>query len=110
MATNFRQVGEVLHYEVQASDNIKSGDLVAVNDVVGVAINDGVEGELLAVSVQGVYEVPVPAAAGTIAQGKEVYYDTTAKEITLTPTGNILIGWAWEAGDAGETVPVKLRF
>ena len=110
MATNFRQEGKVLHYLVQAGDNIKSGDLVAVNDVVGVAITDGVEGELLAVSVEGVYEVEVPAAAGNISQGKAVYFDAGAKEITLTPGSNIQIGWAWEDGAPGEVVPVKLRF
>ena len=110
MATNFIQLGEVLHYVAQAGDDIKSGDLVAVNDVVGVAITDGIEGELLAVSVQGVYEVPVPAASGNIAQGKTVYYDATAKEITLTATSNLFIGWAWEDGAPGEVVPVKLRF
>ena len=43
--------GEVLHYRVQTGDNIKSGDLVAVNDVVGVAVTNGEPEELLAVSV-----------------------------------------------------------
>ena len=56
------------------------------------------------------YEVPVPTATGNVAQGKNVYYDRTAKEITLTPTGNILIGYAWEDGEPGGTVPVKIMF
>ena len=110
MATNFREAGEALHYAVQPGDKIKSGDLVNVEDVVGVAITDGVVGELLAVSVEGVYEAPVPAAAGSIAQGKAVYYDKTEKEITLTPTGNLFIGYAWEDGSAGGVVPIKLAF
>ena len=109
MATNFRQVGDVLHYIPQEGEEIKSGDLVVVNDVAGVAITDGVVGELLAVSVTGVYEVPVPAAVGDIAQGKSVYYDTTEKEITLDEEDAVLIGYAWDDGAAGGTVNVRLK-
>jgi len=70
MAKNLVQDGKVLHYAVKPTDSIKSGDLVAVEDVVGVAITDGKAGELLAVSVEGVYDIPVPAASGTIIRGK----------------------------------------
>ena len=108
MATNFVQKGEALHYLVKAGDNIKSSDLVAVGQVVGIAITDGVEGELLAVSVEGVYSVPVPVAVGDIAQGAFIYYDSTTKEIT-TDDGDLLVGWAWEASAAG-FVPVKLMY
>lgn len=109
MATNFLQKGEALTYRVQEGDNIKSGDLVAVNDVVGVAITDGVVGELLAVSVQGVYNVPHPAAVGEINQGNSVYYDPDTKEITLDDE-KLFIGWAWEDGIPDDIVPVKLAF
>ena len=107
---NFRQVGEVLHYIPKTGEVIKSNDLVAVGDVVGVAITDGVVGELLAVSVTGVYDVPVPTAAGQITQGDTIYYDKTAKEITRTASGNIFAGFAWADADPGEDVPLRLRF
>ena len=106
---NFVQKGEVLHYEVQPTDEIKSGDLVAVGDVVGVATTDGEAGKMVAVSVQGVYSVPVPAAAGAIAQGKALYFNATAKEISADPSGNIAVGYAWDAGVPGGVVPVKLK-
>ena len=108
--TNFVQEGKVLHYVPKEGDNIKSGDLVAVENVVGVAVTDGKVGELLAVSVDGVYDVPVPVAAGRILQGKPVYYDKTAKEITLDAEDNVLVGYAWENGEPGGTVPVNLLF
>lgn len=117
MAINFKQHGEALHYVVQASDNIKSGDLVAVGSVVGVAITDGVEGEPLAVSVTGVYDVPVPAAVGEITQGTPVYFDPASKEITLDadngatpPVANVLAGYAWDDGEPGDWVPIRLIF
>ena len=109
MAANYKQDGKVLHYVVQSGDNIKSGDLVAVEDVVGVAMTDGEEGDLLAVSVEGVYGVPVPAAVGTVNQGVKVYYDPATKEITLDD-GDVFFGYAWETGEPGGVVPVKLLF
>ena len=106
MATNFLQKGESLHYKVQPTDNIKSGDIVLVGDVCGIAITDGIPGELLGVGMTGVYEVPVPASVGSIAQGTMVYYSKTDKEISLDDE-DILIGPAWEDGEPGDVVPVK---
>jgi len=110
MAKNLVQDGKVLHYAVKPTDSIKSGDLVAVEDVVGVAITDGKAGELLAVSVEGVYDIPVPAASGTINQGKKVYFNPTAKEISINPADSKAVGYAWETGQPGGTVPVKIQF
>jgi len=107
MAMNFLQHGEALHYKVQTGDNIKSGDMVAVGKVVGVAITDGKVGELLTVSVQGVYEIPVPEAAGEIKQGDALYFNATAKELT-TEDADVPAGFAWEDGAPGGVVPVKL--
>ena len=108
MASNYKQSGEILHYVVQAGDNIKSNDLVAVEDVVGVATTDGIVGELLAVNVTGVYSVPLPSAVGTVRQGMKLYYDPATKEITRTDT-DLFIGHAWE-DDADGYVSVKLLF
>ena len=112
---NFVQKGEVLHYEVQEGDVIKSGDMVAVGSVVGVATANPDRSGLVAISVQGVYNIPVPVAAGEISQGDKVYFNAAAKEITLAadngaspPVANLLAGFAWEDGDPGGVVPVKL--
>lgn len=108
MAKNFKQHGEALHYVVQASDNIKSGDLFAVNDVVGVAITDGVVGEEVAIHVQGVWEVPLPAALGDVPQGRRLFFNPATREVSLTAT-HIPIGHAWNAGTAGGTIHVALN-
>ena len=105
---NFIQKGEVLHYEVQDSDSIKSGDMVAIGKVVGIATTDGAPGRDIAISVQGVYSVPVPEAAGEIKQGDAVYFDKAKKELSLTATDNIPAGFAWEDGAPGGVVAVKL--
>ena len=104
---NFVQKGEALHYEVPEGATIKSGDMIAVGNVVGVATTDGVPGRLLAVSVQGVYEIPVPAAAGEIKQGDAVYFNAAAKELTVDDA-DVPAGFAWEDGAPGGVVPVKL--
>ena len=107
---NFVQTGQVLHYTPAAGSNIKSGDLVAVGSVVGVAVTDGVVGKLLAVSVTGVYNIPVPSTVAAITQGQAVYFNTTSKEITLTASGNVLAGYAWDAATASGVVPIRLIF
>jgi len=107
----FKQEGEVLHYVVPSGATIKSGDLVAVGDVVGVAVTDGVVGKLLALFVEGVYNVAKPVAVGAVTQGSKIYYDKTAKAITTTAGTNPLLGYAWENASASDTeVPVKLMF
>jgi predicted RecA/RadA family phage recombinase len=111
MAANFKREGKALHYLVPTGVAIKSGELVAVKDVVGVAITDGAEGELIALHSEGVFDIPVPALVGDIAQGKAIYYNATAKLIGLQIIdGYFHIGWAWDDGLAGGVVPVKLRF
>ena len=104
MATNFRQAGDVLHYTVPTSAVIKSGDVVVIGAVAGIAVTDGVPGRLLAVSMVGVYTVP--AGSATINQGAKVYWNTTAKEAVPT-TGDVYLGVAWE-DKVGGVVPVKL--
>lgn len=107
MAKNFVQEGKALHLLVEEGMDIKSGDLVAVNDVIGVAITDGVVGELLALHTEGVWNVNIPASVGDVEQGKAVYYDPSAMELSLDSTKKPL-GFAWADGAAGDVVPVKL--
>lgn len=83
--------------------------MVVVEDVVGVATTDGTKGELLAVSVEGVYEIPVPAEVGTVRQGVKVFYNKEEKEITLDETDNVFVGYAWADGEPGGVVPIKLK-
>lgn len=90
MIARYIQRGESIDY-VPGAD-VAAGDLVIVNDLVGVARLDIPAGTLGSVAVGGVYEMPKGAAA--IDFGKKAYWDTTNKVVTATATGNTLIGKA----------------
>lgn len=104
---NFIQKGDVLEYVVPAG-GVKSGDVVVAGTLVGVAVKDGVEGEVVAVNLTGVFELP--KATGAITQGAEVYWSTANKNITTTAADNVKIGNAFvAAASADATVRVRLR-
>lgn len=100
--------GGTLDYSV-GTEGVNSGDVVVVNDVAGVAMRTGKEGEIVAVCIEGVYSLPKGAAA--IPQGKKVYYNATDKNIVGTATGNTFVGYAWRnAAAADPLVDVKFSF
>ena len=88
MIAKYVQRGESIDYIPETP--VAAGDLVIVNDLVGVAKLDIASGELGALAVGGVYEFPKGSAA--IAFGKKAYWDATNKLVTATATGNTLIG------------------
>lgn len=104
---NFRQRGEVLDYVVPAG-TVKSGSLILAGALVCVATCDGVKDDVIACNLSGVYELP--KASGAIAQGVEVYWSVTNKNVTTTSTDNTLIGNAMNAAAAGDTtVNVRIK-
>ena len=106
MTTRYVQRGESIDYIPETP--VAAGDLVIVNDLVGVAKLDIAPGELGALAVGGVYEFPKGAAA--IAFGKKAYWDATNKVVTATATGNTLVGKAVnESAATDATVLVLLN-
>lgn len=100
--------GGTLDYSVGA-EGVKSGEIVIVGDVAGVAMRTGKEGETVALCIEGVYSLPKGTTA--IPQGKKVYYNTADKNIVGTATGNTFVGYAWSnAAAADQVVDVKLSF
>lgn len=92
-----------------AGDPIKSGDVVVMNDVAGVAMTDGKDGETIAVAVLGVFAVP--KGAGVIQQGQKVYFSAADKNVVATAEGNTFIGYAWAtATAAAPAIEVKFSF
>lgn len=103
---NYIQKGDVI--TVTAAAAIESGDAVVVGTKVGVAVKDAAIGEKVAVSLEGVYELP-KKAADNIAVGALCYWDADPGEITTTATDNTLAGIAFAAaGTSTTTVQVKL--
>lgn len=108
MATNFIQNGETITWTNGTGSAVASGDIVAINDLIGVALVDIAASASGAVGVKGVYELPAVTTAA-ISQGAKVYFDATAGKITPTATDNTLAGIAWEAKiQAGTVARVRL--
>lgn len=90
-----------------------SGGLSAVAGVVignlfGIAASNVLVGEQVAISTEGVYELPRLANA-VIAAGARVCRDDTAKQINVPATGCYPVGIAIEAaGNSVATVRVRL--
>ena len=100
------QDGKVLNHTVGAG--VVSGQAAKVGSAFGVYVNSGVSGEVVPLLTEGVVELPkdvsVIAGFGTL-----VYWDDTAKKVTITASTNIKIGYAIAAQLTGDaTVKVKL--
>lgn len=100
---------------VQKGDflNVTLGGTVAKNDVdvigtglLGVALDAGVSGEIIAYGIRGVYILPKVTAA-VIAQGEQVLWDVSAGKVDddqATPAaGDFLCGMAFEAKGSSDT-------
>jgi predicted RecA/RadA family phage recombinase len=105
---NFVQDGKEVNYTV-TGDDVKSGDVVVIGKMVGVAVTDGKVGETIAVSIDGVYRLP--KVNGALTQGAAVYAAAANNAITSAATSNTFAGYVWKAAAAGDaTVDVKLSF
>ena len=103
---NYIQPGNVVTLTAPAG-GVHSGDGVLVGALFGVAAYDAVEGEQIEVSLAGVYALP--KSVGAIGEGAKAYWDTTAKAVTATASGNKLIGACILAAGNGEaTARVRL--
>jgi len=102
---NYIQNGKIIHTVL--AETVKGGDLVILNDVIGVAITDGDGTSLQAVEVEGVFSLPKGEDI-VLKQGEKVYWG--GKSVTNVADKNTLIGYAWEnVGKTDKTVNVKLR-
>ncbi len=102
MATNRVQNGRRI--DVTLGGTVSSGDAIIVGNMVGVCTVDGVSGDVIAVAISEVYNLPKLDAA-VIAQGEAVAFDVSAQEVddeNITPaSGDIeTFGVAWEAKGA----------
>ena len=107
---NLVQDGKTIQYTVTASE-VKSGDVVVVEDLAGIAVAGGKKDEVITLAVEGVYNLK--KGSGAINQGKKVYVNITDNVATIvaTATGNTFIGCAWKSAKAtDETIDVKLSF
>lgn len=93
------------------TSNVDVGDVVAVGTgMIGVASTSGLTGEMVALEVEGVYEINA-TTADTINEGDLLYFNVSAREITTTSTSNVRAGRAIssKAGAVASTVLVKIN-
>lgn len=112
MAANFVQPGNVVEYT--AGGTIAAGDVVVVGDTLGVALVDMGSGDVGAVQITGVFNVPKVSGA-VIKQGEKLVWDSSAKafdDSAATPaTGDVsgASAVAFEAAGNGATT-IAVRF
>lgn len=105
--TNSVSKGEVLDYVVP-SGGVSSGDLVEVGSLVGVALVDGAENDVVSVNIKGCYEIAKDITEA-VTQGQALYSDGSGA-LTTTVSTNVLAGYAAEAqADTDTTAKVILK-
>lgn len=114
MIAKYVQPGEVMDYV--ATKAVALGDVVNLSSRIGIAANNINAGEVGAVQVCGVFELPRDSGEGAvdIACGTALYWDMTNKAITATvpeaeATDKLPAGYAFAAAaKSASTVLVKL--
>jgi predicted RecA/RadA family phage recombinase len=110
MTDKFVARGDVMDYVL--SGTVSSGDCIPIGHIIGVALADGVDGDTIAVAIEGVFTVPKVSAA-VFTQGEKLILDVSATpdafdDSSATPaTGDITGGAiAMVAGANAETTCV----
>ncbi len=106
MAQNFIQRGEVISYTNTGDTPVKSGDLVILGALAGVATMTIAPEESGSVNLTGVWDLPKKADEA-VDQGVSLYWDADEKALTTTESG-ISVGCAFRAA-AAEATSVHLR-
>lgn len=110
----FKRKGENLDYTCTA--DVERGEVVVINDALGVAASTAKKNDVIAVYMTGVFLLPKDTSA-ELAQGKKVYWNPTAKTVTAAAddgassgaTAYLEAGIVWETALASaEKVQVKI--
>lgn len=90
--------------------DVLPGDVIVQGDLIGIAVRDIRANTPGALLVEGIFDVPKTAGAGTaIASGTKVYWDTVNKVATATAGALKLLGKTTLAtADSDTTVRVRL--
>ena len=109
MAQNHVQEGKVLTVTNGTGADIVSGEAFLVGSILAVALGDIADGAQGEAAVDEVWNLPYDGA-GAVGEGVLLYWDDTAKALTLTSTDNTLAGVAAAAGaDASASVNILIN-
>ncbi len=117
MAKNHVCQGKVLDYANASGVDIASGSPVLVGKLMGVAVEDILDGFSGSVAVEEVFEIR--KVTGAITQGADLYWDADGNPVggpsgigalTTTSSGNTYAGRAYAAAtETAATVQIKLN-
>ncbi len=104
----FLHEGNSIDYKPAA--DVAAGDVVVLNDLVGIANAPIKANALGSLAVAGAFEFPKATGAGSaITAGTKLYWDSIAKVATATVGANKFVGKATaDAADTDATVRVRL--
>jgi predicted RecA/RadA family phage recombinase len=105
---NFRQPGNTVTVPAPAVTGAKSGDVVIVANLIGIATADALAGADLELALEGVYMLA--KGAGPIGAGAQLWWDAGNAVVSTSGTAGLYpLGAACEgAADADTTVAVRL--
>jgi predicted RecA/RadA family phage recombinase len=95
MAINVIHVGDNDTIDYTPTSDTAAGEVVVLNDLLGVALSPLQANRPGALLVWGM--VDAPKASGSIGAGVVLYWDATNKVVTTTSTGNKRAGISAEA-------------
>ncbi len=109
MGATYIHRGDAIDYTPTV--DVAAGEVVVLDELIGVAKLDIPANALGALHVVGVFHFPKATGAGEgIAIGAKLFWDATNQVVTETVTGNVQIGRAVStAGDSDTTVQVRLK-
>lgn len=104
---NYVQAGNVV--TLPAPYTLASGEGFAVGSLFAVAATDAQEGAEVEGAVVGVYELP-KVVTDVMAVGTKLYWDGTAKKLTVDDTETLPVGAAIQvAGNGAAKVRIRLN-
>ncbi len=94
---NFIESGDT--FEATLTADAAPGDIVVKGELVGVLVNGGAVGDVIAAKRTGAYWYP--KVAGAMSQGDKLYLNSDNK-LTKTATDNPFVGYAFASAAASD--------
>lgn len=88
------------NFDYVCTGEVKRGDVIVVNDMLGIAAVNGEAGKTIAVYAEGVFRLP--KGTGELAQGKKVFWDDSANQVAAS--GSIELGLVWATAASEDTI------
>lgn len=99
--------GETINYICE--NNVKSGDVIAMGGLIGIAVQNGSIGESISVNISKVWSIKAKDSEA-IKVGDTLYWDDSAKELTKTKSSNTQAGKAVSSkGATAGNIDIKIN-